>query len=72
MTKYEGLEHAVVGVGRRCGQQDVIIYSENKVIEILINQGMTYEEAVEHYEFNIVGAYVGETTPMFMTRRTDQ
>ena len=28
---------------------------------------MTYEEAVEYYEFNIVGAWLGEFTPVFIT-----
>ena len=26
---------------------------------------MTEEEAVEFFEFNIIGAYVGESTPIF-------
>ena len=28
--------------------------------------GMTYKEAVEWMEFNVVGAWVGETTPIFV------
>lgn len=27
-----------------------------------------YTMAVEHFEFNVAGAYVGETTPVFITR----
>jgi hypothetical protein len=29
---------------------------------------MTYEEAVEYHEFNQLGAYVGERTPVFIHR----
>ena len=29
-------------------------------------QGMTTEEAIEFYEYNIVGAYMGEATPIFL------
>jgi hypothetical protein len=36
------------------------------VIEILMDQGMDHDEAIEYYEFNIVGAYVGEQTPLFV------
>jgi len=38
-----------------------------KVLEILMTRdGMSYEEAREFYEFNIVGAYVGPGTPVFV------
>ena len=28
---------------------------------------MSLDDAVDYMEFNVVGAYVGETTPIFMT-----
>jgi hypothetical protein len=28
---------------------------------------MTWEEAEEYYNYNIVGAYMGENTPVFLT-----
>ena len=28
---------------------------------------MTYKEAVEYFEFNILGSYMGEKTPIFLT-----
>lgn len=28
--------------------------------------GMTHEDAMEFYEFNIVGAWMGNGTPIFM------
>ena len=30
-------------------------------------EDMSYEEAVEFFEFNVTGAYVGEHTPAFLT-----
>jgi hypothetical protein len=38
----------------------------SKIIEILMEDGMDEEEAYEYYEYNILGAYMGETTPMFL------
>ena len=32
----------------------------------------TYEEAVEWMDFNVVGAYVGKTTPMFVREITEE
>ena len=27
---------------------------------------MSYEDAIEHFEYNIAGSYVGEKTPMYV------
>jgi len=57
---------AMVGVVNRIGTT-AICYDESKVIEVLMNEdGMEYEEAREFYEFNILGAWVGESTPFFL------
>lgn len=42
------------------------VYATTKVLEILVAQGMSIEDAQEHFEFNIAGAYVGPHTPVFM------
>jgi hypothetical protein len=40
-----------------------------EVIEVLQERDeMTYDEALEYFEFNIAGAYVGEQTPVFVMR----
>jgi hypothetical protein len=38
----------------------------DKVIDILIIDGMTYDDAIEYYDFNISSAYIGEGTPIFV------
>jgi hypothetical protein len=44
-----------------------VVYSVEKIIKQLMDDdGCTYEEAVEHFEFNVAGAYVGEHTPVFV------
>lgn len=62
----EDLNCAIVGIGRRCGQDDVLVYDRRKLIQAFMDQGMTSEEASEWISFNIEGAYVGETTPIIM------
>ena len=43
------------------------VYSEEKIIEVFQNRdNMSYEEALEWYDFNVVGAYMGENTPLFI------
>ena len=51
------------------GQDDAslrVVYSANKIIEIL-SEEMTPEEAEEFYEYNILGAYMGEMTPIYVS-----
>jgi len=67
MLKADGLNEAIIGVGSRCGQKDLIVYNVDKVIEILMKRdGMTEEEAFEFFEFNIQGGWHGEETPMWV------
>jgi len=70
--KADGFDDAILGVASRCGQNDLIAYDVNKIISILMERdGMDYEEAQEFFEFNIVGAYMGENTPVFITKPED-
>ena len=51
------------------GQSDLddrIVYSVNKIIDIL-SEDMTRKEAIEFYEYNILGIYVGEMTPIYVS-----
>lgn len=62
-----GYEDCICGIGERPGVI-FIVYDEEKVIERLINNdGMTREEAEEFCEFNQKSAYVGNSTPAFVT-----
>jgi hypothetical protein len=61
-------DQAIVGVADRIGMSTVVVYDTTKIIDILCERdGMDREEATEFYEFNILGAYVGEQTPMFIS-----
>jgi|TARA_B100001094_G_C17808788_1_gene612789 hypothetical protein len=67
MLKANGFDNALIGIGRRCSQEDVLVYDFNKAVKILVNRdNMTEEEAVEYLEFNTVGAWVGNKTPVFV------
>lgn len=59
----DGFNDAVVGFEANSGR---LIYSSNKCLEILIQDGLSHEDALEHFEFNVTGSYVGEKTPIFM------
>ena len=58
----DDLNEAVIGI---CAITDRIIYSVRKCIEILMTQNMGYDEAVEFFEYNVLGSYVGIQTPIW-------
>lgn len=64
----DGFEKALVGYVERCGTPTVALYDYDRCIQILMKRDkMTREEALEFFEFNTLGAYVGESTPAFAT-----
>lgn len=58
----DGFDKAVIGVDE---QSMRLVYSVSKCIAILKEEGMTEEDALEHFSFNVSGAYVGEQTPIW-------
>ncbi len=61
----DGLDAALIGFGRRFSEL-VAVYSYSKCIDIFVKSGMSHEEAVEYMEYNVIGAYLGSRTPIFM------
>jgi hypothetical protein len=67
MLKADGLDEAIIGIGSRCGQKDLLIYDIDKIIWILMQRdGMTEAEAEEFFDYNIGGGWHGEETPLWM------
>jgi len=65
--KADGFDDAIIGIGSRCAQKDIIAYDVRKCLTILMERdGMTEEEAQEFFDFNVVGAWVGDDTPIFI------
>lgn len=62
----DGFEDALIGVGIRCGMPYVACYDAGKCIRILMDQGMSEEDAIEYFDFNVTGADVGEAMPIFV------
>ena len=60
-----GFDEAFVGVATQAGANPVAVYDRKKCIDVLM-QDMSEEDAYEYFEFNVIGSYVGENTPMFM------
>jgi hypothetical protein len=62
--KADGFNEAIIGQDYEMGRY---VYSIERILEILmIRDDMTMEDAMEFFSFNIAGAYVGETTPLYI------
>ena len=59
-------DEAFVGVCQQFGRPPIALYDRQKILDIFIAEGLTEEEAVAHFEFNIIGAWVGDFTPAFV------
>ncbi len=63
MTIADGFDDCVLGI---CPLTDRVIYSYNKCLEVLmVRDGMTDYEGIEFMDYNVVGSYVGEKTPIW-------
>jgi len=70
----DGFEDALIGVGIQGGTHKAIaIYNIEKMEQILMDRdGMDWSEAVEFLNFNTLGAYVGEYTPIYLETRDER
>ena len=66
----DGLNDAIIGVVEEFGNERRVLYSADKIINILMERdGMTWHEAVEFYDFNILGLHAGEQNPVFLVTK---
>jgi hypothetical protein len=61
----DGYDDALIGISE--GYNPLAIYDIDLCIKCLVeSDGISEEDALEHFYFNTVGYYVGEKTPIFM------
>ena len=59
-----GFDEAIIGFSYGCCRA---VYDIDQVLDILQrDDGMTREDAMEHFDYNIAGSYVGPKTPIFV------
>ena len=69
MEPRESFDEAIIGQVMRFNQE-FVLYDHDKVIEILMSEGMSYDDALEHWSHNMVGSWVGEHTWGFLMTKT--
>jgi hypothetical protein len=61
--KADGFDDAVIGVEPN---NMILVYDRKKMIDILLTEDMTEQDAIEFLEFNTWNAYVGDKTPFYI------
>jgi hypothetical protein len=64
----DGYDDCLEGICIRFGQDPIAIYDYDKVINKLMEDGLSEVDATEWFEYNMIGAWVGEKTPAFIVK----
>lgn len=66
----DGFEGALIGIGLQFNRH-LAVYDYETCVQILMSRdGLSRQDADEYMDFNVLGAYVGENTPVFIFFRT--
>jgi len=63
----DGFDEALIGFSQRMNEPLLAVYSYQVMVDVCVfRDGMSYEEAEEYIEYNCIGAWVGEQTPIIV------
>lgn len=63
----DGFDEACIGFSQRINEPMLAVYSYQKMVDTLIeHEEMDYEEATEYIDYNCLGAWIGEQTPLIV------
>ena len=63
----DGFDEALIGFSQRINEPLLAVYKWQRMVQILKNRDkMSYEDAVEYIEYNCIGAWIGEQTPVIV------
>ena len=63
----DGYDDCIIGVVEQFGRPPIVCYNRELVIRKLMDEGISEEESIEFFEYNQIGAWVGDYTPCFIT-----
>jgi hypothetical protein len=62
----DNFDDCIIGISEQFGEGNRIVYSKDMIIKKLCEE-MSEEEALEYYDYNILGGYFGEQNPIFLS-----
>jgi hypothetical protein len=67
LLSMDGYEDCIMGIVEQCGKPPILCYNKILMIQKMMDEGASHEEAEEYFDYNQIGAYVGESAPCFLT-----
>ena len=68
----DGFDDAFIGMTELFGRPPIANYDRDKCIEVLMERdGMSEDDAIDFFNYNVTGSWVGESTPAFTTIMRD-
>jgi hypothetical protein len=69
LVTMDGYDEAIMGTITLFGKEPVVLYDREKVIELIMEKDdCSYDDALEHHEYNQAQVYAGERTPAFFDK----
>ena len=68
---YDGFDEALVGVVAGCATEALALYDREKCLQILVDRGASYEEALDYFCYNVEGCWAGPHTPFIASFNLD-
>ena len=69
MVFFDGFDDALIGVVTQFGGDPRVCYDFYRCLAILQSEHkMDHDEALEYFGYNVIGSYVGTSTPCFLEK----
>jgi hypothetical protein len=66
ILKCDGYDDCILGYDYNWDGRIRLIYSVKAILDKMVKEeGLSDDDAIEHFEFNFRGAYMGENTPIW-------
>lgn len=62
----DGFDDAIIGLNYSTNGVHRVVYNARKMVDVLTDDDMTEEDALEYLNFNTFNAYMGEGTPLYV------
>ena len=63
----DGFDEALIGFSQRINEPLLAVYSWQKMIDLCVDRDkMSVEEAEEYIDYNCIGAWIGDQTPIIV------
>lgn len=67
IRRLDGFDSCCLGLVERFGMEPVLLYDRTAIVALLVERGLDPDAAEEFFQTQMLGAWVGDGTPAFLT-----